>query len=317
MAGAAAVGVAAPAAWIAFAQSDGARRAAVSNVGTRETPRRALSVPVPMDKVKVLNAGALPASSAAQVASDAPSDAHGLASAGEGLDPPAAMGGASPIPPKPARPTPQSTPPETYRTVCVRLCDGGYFAISFATTPAQFARDEAVCQRSCGKPVRLYVYRNPGAIPDYMHDLDGNAYAELVNAFRFRSSYDPACTCSPQPWTLAAQDRHQAYALQGAGAPGTGRVASQFAARPPQAADADAGDTAANGAADGAGSAQLDSTQPGPLEPRGRKRAARPAPASLAAAIEGRGPAPRARRREAASRRFDGTDWRITPSQPF
>src|SRR5690606_29512315 len=31
----------------------------------------------------------------------------------------------------------------TYRTVCVRLCDGFFFPISFATTPDRFGADEA------------------------------------------------------------------------------------------------------------------------------------------------------------------------------
>ena len=42
-----------------------------------------------------------------------------------------------------------------------------------------------------------------------MHDLDGNAYTELTTAFLFRSSYDPACTCRPRPWTVAAQRNHR------------------------------------------------------------------------------------------------------------
>ena len=37
----------------------------------------------------------------------------------------------------------------TYRTVCVRLCDGSFYPISFSTTPDNFARDEAQCRSSC------------------------------------------------------------------------------------------------------------------------------------------------------------------------
>src|SRR5262249_36010303 len=37
----------------------------------------------------------------------------------------------------------------TYRTVCVRTCDGGYFPVSFATSPARFADDEKVCRAQC------------------------------------------------------------------------------------------------------------------------------------------------------------------------
>ena len=37
----------------------------------------------------------------------------------------------------------------TFRTLCVRTCDGFYFPISYATTPARFAEDERTCQRLC------------------------------------------------------------------------------------------------------------------------------------------------------------------------
>ncbi len=37
----------------------------------------------------------------------------------------------------------------TYRTVCVRSCDGGYFPISFATVPARFPDDERTCKAQC------------------------------------------------------------------------------------------------------------------------------------------------------------------------
>ena len=313
--GVAAIGVAALAAWVVV-QTDGTHHAAVSNAGARRAPSRPPSVAVPLDKIKVLNPGALAASAESQTASDTLGVIEAMP-AEEDTSPPALMGFEPPARLKPGKLAPQSTPPETYRTVCVRLCDGGYFSISFATTPAHFDEDAAVCQRSCGTPVRLYVYRNPGAKPDYMHDLDGNAYTELVNAFRFHSAYDPACTCRPQPWTVAAQERHRKYALQDAGEPDAARTAAELAARPPQAEDAEAEGPAADGAADGTAGTQPDSAQAQPPESRARKRAARPPPASLAVAIEGREPAPKARRREAASRRFDGTDWRITPYQPF
>jgi hypothetical protein len=37
----------------------------------------------------------------------------------------------------------------TYRTVCVRSCDGAYFPISFATVPARFPDDEKTCKNLC------------------------------------------------------------------------------------------------------------------------------------------------------------------------
>src|SRR4051795_8493000 len=51
---------------------------------------------------------------------------------------------------------PQGGPPSdlgpqsgTYRTVCVRTCDGAYFPVSFATVPARFPDDEKTCKALC------------------------------------------------------------------------------------------------------------------------------------------------------------------------
>jgi Protein of unknown function (DUF2865) len=86
----------------------------------------------------------------------------------------------------------------TYRTLCVRSCDGYYFPISFATTPDEFGRDENTCRSMCpGSDASLYVYRNPGGDPAQMVSLAGAPYTALPNAFRYRREYDKACTCPP------------------------------------------------------------------------------------------------------------------------
>jgi hypothetical protein len=102
----------------------------------------------------------------------------------------------------------------TYRTVCVRLCDGYYWPISFATSPEQFARDAAVCERSCSSSARLFVYRNPGQQPEQMVDLAGRRYARLDTAFNYRTTYDAGCQCRPEAWAQESLDRHRMYALQ-------------------------------------------------------------------------------------------------------
>ena len=52
----------------------------------------------------------------------------------------------------------------TYRTLCVRTCDGYYFPISFATTPARFPGGREDLPERCARRPRpmLYAYRNPG-----------------------------------------------------------------------------------------------------------------------------------------------------------
>lgn len=118
---------------------------------------------------------------------------------------------------------------ETYRTMCVRLCDGYFWPVSFATTRDNFARDEATCERSCGSPARLYVYRNPGKEPDEMATPDGEPYTRLPAAFLFRTKYDAQCRCTAQPWDKEALDRHRVYALEAARQKGDRTAAQQLA----------------------------------------------------------------------------------------
>ena len=101
----------------------------------------------------------------------------------------------------------------TFRSVCVRLCDGYYFPVSFAVTPDQLERDAQVCASRCGNQGRLFVHNNPGGSAEDMVDLAGRPYRQLKTAFLYRTEYVASCTCQPQPWEAASQDRHRGYAL--------------------------------------------------------------------------------------------------------
>lgn len=101
---------------------------------------------------------------------------------------------------------------DTYRTYCVRLCDGFYWPISFSTTSERFDRDAATCNSACGAPARLFVHGMPGGGPGTMVSLDGIRYASLKTAFQFRTRYDAQCRCQPQPWEAASTDRHRLFA---------------------------------------------------------------------------------------------------------
>jgi len=105
-------------------------------------------------------------------------------------------------------------PPQTFATVCVRLCDGFYFPVSFATTPDNFGRDERKCQSSCGSQARLFVYNSPGGSPEDMRDVRGQPYSRLPTAFLYRTAYNESCKCKPHPWEQEATDRHRMYALE-------------------------------------------------------------------------------------------------------
>lgn len=94
----------------------------------------------------------------------------------------------------------------TYRTLCVRTCDGFFFPISFATVPARFHDDAQTCQRLCpAAETMLFSHRNPGEEVDQAVSIDGMPYAQLPNAFRYRKEFNPSCSCraAGQSWAEA------------------------------------------------------------------------------------------------------------------
>ena len=99
----------------------------------------------------------------------------------------------------------------TYRTLCVRLCDGYYFPVSFSTLPNHFARDAQACQSKCQAPAELYYHQNPGAGVEEMVAFSSNEpYTQLKSAFRYRKEYVQGCSCKqseyiPQTQTPAVQ----------------------------------------------------------------------------------------------------------------
>lgn len=100
----------------------------------------------------------------------------------------------------------------TYTTVCVRLCDGAYFPVSYSTDRRHFARDEAVCKSRCAAPARLFVRPNPGGSVEAMTDRAGHSYAALPTAFQFRRGLAAGCSCKADPWDQAEMARHANYA---------------------------------------------------------------------------------------------------------
>jgi hypothetical protein len=92
--------------------------------------------------------------------------------------------------------TEPALPFSTYRTMCVRACDGYYFPVSFSTLPSQFAADETKCQNRCAAPSSLFIYRNPGEEIEQMVSLDGKSYSSLPNAWLYRKRFISGCSCN-------------------------------------------------------------------------------------------------------------------------
>ncbi len=120
-------------------------------------------------------------------------------------------------------------PYATYRTVCVRLCDGYYFPISFSTLPNHFQRDADVCQSKCAAPVELYYHQNPGSqMEQAVGAKSQEPYTKLKSAFRYRKEYVAGCSCkqaeyTPMPGTAPAGPQNSSTApdrrADAAGAP--------------------------------------------------------------------------------------------------
>jgi hypothetical protein len=108
----------------------------------------------------------------------------------------------------------------TFRTVCVRTCDGAYFPVSFATVPARFPDDDKSCKQLCpAAEATLFTYRNPGEDMNQAVSITGQPYTALPNAFKFRSEFNPSCSCKAagQTWSdaLKSVDDKDAVAQQG------------------------------------------------------------------------------------------------------
>lgn len=84
-----------------------------------------------------------------------------------------------------------------YRTVCVRTCDGFFFPISHSTSQDRFRDDEATCQRMCpASEVQLFSHRTSGEdMNQAVSSSTGQLYTQIPNAFKYKTSWDNACSC--------------------------------------------------------------------------------------------------------------------------
>lgn len=85
----------------------------------------------------------------------------------------------------------------TFRTLCVRTCDGYYFPISFSTVDNRFEQDLAQCQSMCpGTDVSLFFHPMPnGDAEEAISYRTGEPYTALQNAFAYRERIVEGCSC--------------------------------------------------------------------------------------------------------------------------
>jgi Protein of unknown function (DUF2865) len=106
------------------------------------------------------------------------------------------FGGGGEEPERPEAPISRSVDPNgRYRSVCVRMCDGFFYPISYSTYASRLSQDATKCQTNCAAPAELYVYRNPGEEIDQAISLNGAPYKDLPGAFKYRKEYVKGCSC--------------------------------------------------------------------------------------------------------------------------
>jgi hypothetical protein len=111
---------------------------------------------------------------------------------------------------------PQSYPSDgtgSYRTMCVRTCDGFYWPVSTGAPRTRFQRDARVCEETCDSEAKLFYLPRMSDDIGGMTDLSGRAYRELEQAFAYRKKLIAGCSCRPMPWSFAERARHKHYAL--------------------------------------------------------------------------------------------------------
>lgn len=102
----------------------------------------------------------------------------------------------------------------SFRTVCVRMCDGFYWPVSFAAPRSRFYRDANACSSSCTSEAKLFHFPSKGAQIDDAVDLSGRVYSRLPTAFRYRKALVKGCACKADPWSEIEKDRHRNYAMK-------------------------------------------------------------------------------------------------------
>jgi hypothetical protein len=107
----------------------------------------------------------------------------------------------------------QGAPDEgTFRTLCVRLCDGVPLPHQLQDTSrkARQRREELRAQLPLtGTAIRP---SNPDQTVDDLVDIERRAYRNLPTALLYRSRYIADCTCRGNPWDEVSIARHRSYA---------------------------------------------------------------------------------------------------------
>lgn len=102
-------------------------------------------------------------------------------------------------------PVEDSSPRGGSLAVCVRTCDGGFFPVSYSAGRGRAGELGELCRALCPNAQTELFTMGMGREIDTAISVDGRAYTALPNAGRYKTKYDPTCTCkaSGQSWSEA------------------------------------------------------------------------------------------------------------------
>ena len=98
--------------------------------------------------------------------------------------------------------------------VCVRTCDGGFFPLSYNAGRYDSSDLSDLCTALCPNAAAAVYTHGGGADIETAVSVDGEPYRALPNALRYRTTYDPSCTCKAanQTWVAALADAERLIA---------------------------------------------------------------------------------------------------------
>jgi hypothetical protein len=99
----------------------------------------------------------------------------------------------------------------SFKTVCVRTCDGYYWPVSRSVKRERFETDARRCDAGCLGEAKLFYQHKDSEDPKTMVDLEGTPYTALKTAFLYRKTLINGCGCRAAPWSMAEHVRHQEY----------------------------------------------------------------------------------------------------------
>ncbi|MBY0224336.1 MAG: DUF2865 domain-containing protein [Hyphomicrobium sp.] len=101
----------------------------------------------------------------------------------------------------------------SFKTVCVRTCDGYYWPVSRSVKRERFETDAKRCDAGCLGEAKLFFQHKDSDDPKTMVDLEGTPYTALKTAFLYRKTLINGCGCRAAPWSMVEQVRHQEYKI--------------------------------------------------------------------------------------------------------